>query len=237
MIFFKYAFILIGLFFFSISAAAECFQNIDHIFNQGQDYFQRGQYLLSTQQFSLYSQLSCDAEKQDKGRLRWAQALFELDETQEANLVLDKMSSKSAYFSKGKIIRAWYQHSLIPSLSATEKSRFETWNQEVNSLPNEKIPWLSGTMSAVVPGLGQVYNGNYQAALFSFVLNALFLSATLELHNKNMDASALASGVIFSIVYTGNITGTVQSSKTINEKAQENAKSEIKAKLFPELFF
>ena len=233
--FFKYFLTFLSLFFFSISASAECFQNIDQIFNQGQDYFQRGQYLLSTQQFSLYSQLSCETEKQDKGRLRWAQSLFELNETEEGNFIIDKINSKSSYFSKAKIIRAWYQPSLVSSLSANEKKRFETWNQQIRSLPNQKIPWLAGTMSAVIPGLGQVYNGNYQSALFSFVLNALFLSATLELNSKNMNASAVASGVIFSIVYAGNITGTVQSSKAVNEKAHEDEKSELKSKMFPEL--
>jgi len=210
---------------------------MESIFNQGRDYFQRGQYLLSTQQFSLFSQLSCDVEKQDKGYLRWAQSLFELSETEEGNLVLEKIRPNSIHWRTGRVIRAWYQPTLVSSLSESDKGRFDSWAEQVGSLPREKNPWISGGLSAVVPGLGQVYNGNYQSALFSFVLNALFLSATVELHNKNMDATAVASGVVFSVVYLGNIVGSVQSSRAINSRAQEPAKSELKGKLFPELTF
>lgn len=237
MIYFKRISLSIVVFLFGSMGSAECFRSIDHIFNQGRDYFQRGQYLLSTQQFSLYSQLSCDTEQQENGRLRWAQSLFELGETQEGNLVLDKINAKSPYFLTGKIIQSWYQPSLVSSLAEKEKIRFQDWNQQTHSLPNEKNPWLSGTMSAVVPGLGQAYNGNYQSAFFSFVLNALFLSATLELHNKNMDATALAAGAVFSVVYVGNIVGTVQSSNAINLNAQQDQRSELKFKIFPELSF
>lgn len=238
MTFFKYITVfLTGLFFISSPSSAECFRKLDPVFEQGRDYFHRGQYLLSTQQFAFYTQLSCGAENQDKGRLRWAQALFELSETHEGNIVLDKINPESPYFTTGRVIRAWYQPSLVSSLSENERTRFEKWNQQVMALPNQKNPWLSGTLSAVVPGLGQVYNGNYQSALFSFVLNALFLSATLELQNRNMDATALTSGVVFSVVYVGNIVGTVQSSRAINLNAQADKKSELKLNLFPELSF
>lgn len=216
-------------------ASAECFHNLDGIFDQGRDYFLHGQYLLSTQQFSFYSQLSCSPKDQDRGRLRWAQSLYELGEIEEGNFILAKMKPTSEEFSKSRIIRAWYQPSLIFSLPDNEKIRFENWEKQQDFLPTAKSAALSGTMSAVLPGLGQVYNGNYQSALFSFVLNTLFLSATLELHSKNMDATALASGIVFSVVYIGNIVGTIQSSRSINRQTQEPILLDLKSRLFPEL--
>jgi hypothetical protein len=231
------AVLLLGLSFFSNVASAECFKDFDHIFDQGRDYFQRSQFLLSTQQFSTYALLSCDSEKQNRGRLRWAQSLFELGETGEANLVLDKVPVQSPHFATSKTLRTWYQPSLISSLPEADQKRFHEWDRRLNSLPEPKNPWLSGGLSSVVPGLGQVYNGNYQSALFSFALNALFLSATLELQDKKMHATALASGVMFSVVYVGNIVGSVQSSRALNRNSQKDQKSEWKVNLFPELTF
>ncbi len=219
------------------NSSAECLKNLDPLFNQGRDYFHRGQYLLATQQFSFYAQLSCGAEQRDRGHLRWAQSLFELGETLEGNFVLDKINSQSPQASAAKVVRAWYQPSLVSSLPQAERARFESWSQQIGALPNPKSALLSGTMSAVVPGLGQVYNGNYQSGFFSFVLNALFLSATFELYNKNMDATAIASTAVFSVFYVGNIVGTVQSTKSYNRASQEGERARLKQEMFPELTF
>jgi hypothetical protein len=236
-IFFRYFLRIVLFSVFTVPAMAECFRDLDPVFEQGRDYFGRGQYLLSTQQLSMYSLLSCDSEKQDRGRLRWAQALFELGETQEGNLILDKISAKSPSSSKAKIIRAWYQPSLVPTLSESEQKRFVEWNEQIHSLPEPKNPWVAGSLSAVVPGLGQVYNGNYQSGLFSLALNALFFGATHELARKHMDSTAWAAGVVFSVVYVGNIVGSAQSANAINANSQEPAKLDLKNKIFPELSF
>ena len=227
---------LIGI-FLQAEVLADCLNGLDSIYSQGKDYFFRSQYLLASQQFSLFSQITCDLDKRESSRLRWAQSLFELGETTEGELILSKISPKSSYFQTSRIIRAWYQPSLMTTLPEVEQARFEEWNKQINQLPRIKNVWLSGAMSAIVPGLGQIYNGNYQSAAFSFVLNALFFSATMELHQKKLDATALTSGVIFSVVYLGNIAGTVYSSKEINQSAQESMKHDLKMRLFPELIF
>lgn len=230
-------FLILFVFLFQIPLKAECLKDIEGIFLQGKDYFSRGQYLLATQQFSLYSQLSCSPKNKEKGYLRWAQSLFELNETEEANLILDKMNANSDYFSQSKIIKAWYQPTLVSQLPESDQKRFQAWKQKAEDFEPMKSPFLSGSLSAVVPGLGQVYNGNYQSALFSFVLNALFLATTLEFQNKDMPSAALTSGVLFSVVYVGNIVGTVQATRAINENSQAGKKSDLKLMMFHELSF
>lgn len=225
------------LIFIPVVTLADCFKDTDNLFGQGKDFYFRQQYLLASQQFSLVSLMSCNKDQQNKGRLRWAQSLFELGETEEGNLILDKISSASEYWATSKVVKAWYQPTLIPSLSHVDSKRFQDFEDQTQSLSKVKKPWVAGTLSAIIPGAGQVYNGNYQAAAFSFVLNALFLSTAIELHKKNLDSTALAAGTIFSVVYVGNIASATQSSKAINDNYQAPQKEKIKLIMFPELTF
>ena len=90
-------------------------------------------------------------------------------------------------------------------------------------------------MSAVFPGAGQIYNGSYQSALFSFVLNSIFLSATLEFHDQKMAAAALASGALFSVFYVGGITSSVETSRAINKEHNRMKVDALRDEIFPEL--
>jgi hypothetical protein len=229
--------IFISILFLSVGGRAECFKDLSPLFQQAKNYFSRGQYLLATQQFSTFSLLSCSQQDQDNGRLRWAQSLFELGENQEANLTLSLIHTHSPAETKSRVLRAWYQPMLVSTLPDSEKKRFDNFRDEIKALPELKKPWLAGTLSAVLPGAGQIYNGNLESGLFSFVLNALFLGATLELHNKNMNSTALASGVVFSVLYVGNIVGSVQASHSLNTISQEPARKELQLRDYPELTF
>jgi hypothetical protein len=121
-------------------------------------------------------------------------------------------------------------------LEPEDQQRFQNWQTATHSFPDVKKPWLAGAMSAVIPGAGQVYNGNYQSAVFSFLINALFLSASIELSRQGLPATSAVSGTIFSIVYVGNILGSMQSSQLLNEKAHQNKRSELRQHYFPELY-
>jgi hypothetical protein len=165
----------------------------------------------------------------------WARSLYELNEAVEAERVILPMAKNHLWESKVRIIRAWYQPELKESLPAVERDRFSEFQRQISQLENLKRPWLAGTLSAVVPGAGQVYNGNFQSAVFSFVLNSIFLSATIELHREKMGAAALASGMLFSIVYLGNIAGSMDSSHALNENHKRVHQERIRDQVFPEL--
>jgi len=220
----------------SLTAHARCLEDVSPLYEQGREYFSRQQFLLATQQLSNAALLSCPGNIQNQSRLRWGQSLMELGELSEGSLVVEKLpAGKMA--EQAKILEAWYQPTLVPSLSSADRSRFDKWNSRDTKSTEVKIPWLAGTLSAVLPGAGQAYNGNYQSAAFSFVLNALFLATTIDLHNKHLDATAVASGMIFSVIYLGNITSSVQSSRRLNEQAREPSDQKLKGELFPELTF
>ncbi len=93
-----------------------------------------------------------------------------------------------------------------------------------------KSPVLSGVLSAVLPGSGQLYNGRPWDALLSLSFNALFAGATYYSY-KELDNIPLTiiSGVAFLGFYIGNITNAVTDSQRINaetyRKFFENLKS------------
>ncbi len=96
-----------------------------------------------------------------------------------------------------------------------------------------KSPFLAGTMSAVVPGLGKVYTKNYGDALMSFVIVGLNAWQAWRGFSKNGIKSA--HGWIFAGIgasfYLGNIWGSAKSAKKYNEKLDNEAINEVKAVL------
>lgn len=214
---------------------ADCALKTDKLFEQGKAYYTHGQYLLAANQLSTFTLLTCSEAQSLEARIFWARSLYELNEATEAERVILPVSKNQVWESKVRIIRAWYQPELKQSLAAPERERFSEFQRQVDQLENRKKPWLAGTLSAVIPGAGQVYNGNFQSAVFSFVLNSIFLSATLELHREKMGAAAVASGMLFSVVYLGNIMGSMDSSHSLNENYQRSDRERIRDEVFPEL--
>ncbi len=205
------------------------------VFKLGKDLLKRDQNLLAIQFFSQYAVNGCDSGNQLAARILWAQALYNLGENEEAVEVMKALPGDESV-RKSEILRGWYQPELRHLLSTEAQTRFEKWDLWTQNLPQEKAPWVAGSLSAIVPGLGQAYNGNYQSAAFSFVLNALFLSATIETQQKGLYATSLAAGTIFSIVYVGNILGSVQSARAINNQESAETIENEKVRVFPELF-
>jgi hypothetical protein len=87
-----------------------------------------------------------------------------------------------------------------------------------------KSPFIAGSLSAIVPGLGMVYAGNNGQALAAFLrvaaLGALGTETYLKLGPKNPQFIIAAS--LFSFFYLGNIWGSALSVQIIkNEKLKE----------------
>jgi len=79
-----------------------------------------------------------------------------------------------------------------------------------------KSPTLAGTLSAILPGSGQVYSGRYRDGAMAFVVNALFITGTIvALDNENYAVAAIVGGVGLPF-YIGNIYGAANSAKKWN---------------------
>jgi tetratricopeptide (TPR) repeat protein len=86
---------------------------------------------------------------------------------------------------------------------------------EYESQPR-KSPALAGTMSAVIPGSGQMYAEHYKDGLMAFVVNGLFIAGTVAaLDDDNYALAAIVGGVGLPF-YVGNIYGAANASRKWN---------------------
>lgn len=224
----------------SFTSKAHC-PDTAPLFKRGYGFIAEGQYLLASQNFSLISAISCSQEEKNTATYLYATTLFQLEEPQAGQQILQelKASSISAPLAKRvRLLEAWYRGDLRAKLPEDEKKSFADFeNAKAQIEQNEKIksPWIAGTASALLPGLGQAYNQNYASALTSLVLNGLFLAAALEFQKNDLHAPALAAGVLFSITYTGSIFGSIDASKQINRAHQKPLIEEARKRYLPEI--
>ncbi|MDO8999815.1 MAG: hypothetical protein Q7W45_08625 [Bacteroidota bacterium] len=88
-----------------------------------------------------------------------------------------------------------------------------------------KSPFVAGTLSAIVPGLGKVYAGNNGQALASFLTCGLMGVVTVEnyLRLGIKHPQTIFFGGVFSLFYIGNIWGSAVSVQLVKiEKQLEN---------------
>lgn len=98
-----------------------------------------------------------------------------------------------------------------------------------------KSPALAGVLSAVLPGSGQLYSGSLQAAAVTFVLNSLFIGATVELARDKDYVTAAAAGTAASVFYVGGIINAADLARRRNRKAQQPYADELEELLVPEV--
>jgi len=216
-------------------AKQSCLHDLRTVFNQAEDHFRSQEYLMASQPYAIVAQLSCDPTWASQARFRWGQSFYELGEKRAAREIIKPLLKDPKFSDPAQVAIAWYEPGLKSDLNEKLRFRFSEFDQAIKALPNAKVPWVAGTLSAAVPGLGQVYNGTYQSAAMAFALNFLFLSATVEMADRNLDATATAAGAIFSFVYVGNILSAVSSAKKLNHSANQEARQNLQSRFFPEL--
>ncbi|AZZ36993.1 hypothetical protein CIK05_09370 [Bdellovibrio sp. qaytius] len=194
----------------------------------------RGQYLLSLQEFSIAEKFDC-SETLEQAQWGYLLAVTELGEKNEMFHLSHKVYPRKFSLGNQQKLKL-YQSYYFPKADGTaESGRVESFTEWKNNLPLKKSPTVAGTLSAFIPGAGQAYTGSWQSGAMAFVLNALFLSATLDLVDHDLHAAALASGVVFSITYLGNILNAAESARVYNQNYYAPAIEAEKAKRFPEL--
>ncbi len=85
-----------------------------------------------------------------------------------------------------------------------------------------KSPTLAGTLSAVLPGAGQLYTGRTGDAVTSFLLNGIFIWGAVEAFHHDNDVTG---GILLFFEagwYTGNIYNAVSNAYKYNRGAEQN---------------
>lgn len=124
----------------------------------------------------------------------------------------------SAYLKTRDSFTVYYPHQFNYSIETLNS------NYEVLAKIKNKNVWAAGMMSAVIPGAGKMYYGNWGqgfAALFTTALIAAeAYSGFKKAGVKSVHGWAYTG--LFSVFYVGNIWGTVIGLKVKQRKAYEN---------------
>ncbi len=154
----------------------------------------------------------------DKAALSFERArLFDESHPDAANaqlgLSLNALEKDSVADSRAKLdefLASYPEDERVPGVQAS----FGLLD-EYESQPR-KSPALAGTMSAVIPGSGQMYAEHYKDGLMAFVVNGLFVAGTVTaLDDDNYALAAIVGGVGLPF-YVGNIYGAANASRKWN---------------------
>ncbi|HDR68493.1 MAG TPA: hypothetical protein ENN61_05520 [Bacteroidaceae bacterium] len=116
-----------------------------------------------------------------------------------------------------------------PQEDLSDKSeKFDALNSLVTEGLNTryKIPALAASLSAVVPGTGKFYTGQWKDALFSllFVTSASWLTCHTYM-NKGLSFNTFLVGSVTLVFYSANIYGSYKSANRYNQKIHQSFRS------------
>ncbi len=130
-------------------------------------------------------------------------------------------------------------HDLCPALAVANPAPDDATHSALahyEQARHTRRPWLAATLSALLPGAGQVYAGSVQGAAVAFVLNAVAIGATVELVRQEMYWTSALTGVAASIVYVGSIVNAADLARRRNDVAAASAREPLERVLVPERF-
>jgi hypothetical protein len=93
------------------------------------------------------------------------------------------------------------------------------------SLGGELLPYKDPTTAgalSVVPGLGHVYCERYKDGLVAFLLNGLFIWATIEAFHEDQEVLGAVLGFVELGFYSGTIYSAVNSAHKHNRKLKDD---------------
>lgn len=95
-------------------------------------------------------------------------------------------------------------------------------------------PAIAGAMSMVLPGAGQIYAGSWQAGAVAFILNGIFITATVQLVGERLWFPAAATGLGAGFFYLGNIINAADLARARSETAAQEPRRRLEVLLVPE---
>ncbi len=102
---------------------------------------------------------------------------------------------------------------------AQEKQKLWNYATEIKN-HKKKSPVVAGLFSAIIPGSGKIYAGKTGEGIVSFIIVGAAGFTVLENYNKLglKHAKTIVFGTLFSVLYIGNIYGSVFTVKLVNEE-------------------
>jgi len=99
-----------------------------------------------------------------------------------------------------------------------------------------KSPLLAGSLSAILPGTGQLYAGRFRDALLSFMINGGLIWASLEAFDRDENMAGGMFALLGASWYAGNIYNAVNSANKANRINLQNFLNNVELKCGLTLF-
>ncbi len=119
-------------------------------------------------------------------------------------------------------------------VSSYSKEEMNIFVKDYEALP-KKSPFAAAIMAALLPGSGHLYTGRYRDAFTSFIINGLFIWATVESFNEGNDGVGTLLGIIELGWYSGNIYSAYGSAKKFNRRKRKNFLRILVHKMKPQI--
>jgi hypothetical protein len=84
-----------------------------------------------------------------------------------------------------------------------------------------KSPFLSGVLSAVIPGSGYIYAGEVKEGLSAFLVNSLLGAGIYALFKHGNTGSGILTSLVAAPFYFGNIIGSANAAHLSNNRNKE----------------
>ncbi len=96
---------------------------------------------------------------------------------------------------------------------------------------HQKSPFIAGSLSAILPGTGQIYTGRLRQAALSFLLNGAFIYGAIEAFNN--ENYAVGGILLFFEIgwYGGNIYNAVNNAHKFNVRIKHKHKEQMRSRL------
>lgn len=114
-----------------------------------------------------------------------------------------------------------------PNLLVEEKNLMDC-SLKIKQL-KKKSPFIAGSLSTLVPGLGKVYAGKPKQGISAFLPIAILGLQAYEAYQKDgiKNARFIIFGSLFSVFYIGNIWGSALSVHVVNQEMNNEVNRQI----------
>jgi len=99
-----------------------------------------------------------------------------------------------------------------------------------DNLPS-RSPFLSGLMSTIVPGSGQMYSSRFSDGLYALMVITTTTAGTIYYLYQERYKIAIPLGIVSAIFYAGNIYGGIQAAKIFNDQQESQFLNELRMQI------
>ncbi len=210
----------------------------DKQFGFAEQTMEKGDYLRAVVEFERFLQFFPEDKKVPKAKLLIAQCYLKAKDYEAARKSLHETlnaykgtlaGGKALFYRLGWIqmqTGKWHEASeTFKTVGAGSPLFPNAQDLSAKSLGGELLPYKDPTTAgalSVVPGLGHVYCERYKDGLVAFLLNGLFIWATIEAFHEDQEVLGAVLGFVELGFYSGTIYSAVNSAHKHNRKLKDD---------------